>query len=67
MSPSDLIRTSGLVKHSVLVRENVQAFVDGFREPARAQLTTKIPLDEWETYITNVKAIFTPKEASGKS
>jgi len=62
MSPSDLLRTASLVKQSVAVRENIEAYIQGFREPARANLTGKIPVDEWEVYMKNVRAVFGPKD-----
>lgn len=66
MEPAFLVKSSEDIKQSVQLRETVRAYVQGFQQPVGAQLQSKIPLDEWQTYITNVKATFGIKEAPGK-
>ncbi len=66
ISPEDVIRTESLVKQSPVVRVKASAYVTGFQMPVQVQLQNKIPLDEWQTFITNVKAVW-EKKAPGKS
>jgi hypothetical protein len=67
ISPDELVRTESLVKQSPVIRVKVNAYVTGFQMPVQVQLQSKVPLDDWQVFITNVKAIHAGKIAQGKS
>lgn len=65
-SPDDLIRAESLVRQSPVVRVKATGYVIGYQQPVQAQMLSKIPLDEWQTFLTNLKALW-KREAPGKS
>lgn len=68
----DVIRTAQLVKQTLMVRAKVEVFVRAmwgdFQQPYRADVYSKIPADDWQNFVSNVKAVYPWRvEAPGKS
>lgn len=63
---NDLMATEELVTRSIVVNQYVNAWITGFNAPVGSQFQGKIPLDEWQTHLANVKQWY-GKRAPGKS
>jgi hypothetical protein len=68
----DVIRTAHLVKQTLLVRAKVEVFVRAswgdFQQPYRSEVYSKLPSDDWQNFVANVKATYPWRvEAPGKS
>ncbi len=67
LSPDDILRTESSVKQSPVVKIRADAYAVGFQMVVQAQLQSKIALDDWQTFLANVKAIYSRREVPGKS
>jgi len=73
MLPMDLFAVEKLVTADLTIKTSLEAYVPGFSEPVRAEITDKISLEDWRNFIEGVKHSFphikpvVEKKAPGKS
>src|SRR5260370_30886780 len=54
MAPRDLFASDELVTSSLTVKSSIEAFVQGFHDPVRAEVVDRIPLEEWKYFMKGV-------------
>jgi hypothetical protein len=58
MAPTDLFAIEGLVTSSLTLKAHIETYVQGFREPVRTEVISKIPLEEWKEFMVRLRRAY---------